>query len=120
VVKAIKSESCKGILTYYDAVYEEGKRFAYLITEDYKSRCFDVEAFKKKMQINSDEVIGNFHDILIGLRKLHRMGVSHMDITPKNIYVVSNHGFNTIKLGGFGLALLTDSDNSLFQQKYFL
>jgi serine/threonine protein kinase len=122
VIKAIKNKNCKGLLTYYDGVYEEKKRFAYIITEDYKGCCKDVEDFKKKFQINSDELIGNFREIVMSLRSLHGMSVSHMDITPKNFYVVGNHRFKVIKLGGFGLALLKDPDNNntLFQQRYFL
>jgi len=76
--------------------------------EDYRYRCEDVEELKNKNEIRQDELIGNFKDIMLSLKELHRMGVSHMNIVPKNFFIVGRSQI-TIKLGGFEYALTPQS-----------
>lgn len=49
-----------------------------------------------------DQIIEDFKNIMIGVKHLHRKGISHMDIVPRNIYLIRENNISTIKLGNFG------------------
>lgn len=104
VINLIKGARFKGFLEYYEAVYRADSNFVYIVSEDYVTNCANIEELRKSNQIRPDELIGNFKDILISLKHLHGMGISHMNIVPENFYIVGRQQI-TIKLGGFEFAL---------------
>lgn len=62
-----------------------------------------------------DQIIEDFKNIMIGVKHLHRKGISHMDIVPRNIYLIRENNISTIKLGNFGCFIRQGKDvNSLF------
>lgn len=53
-----------------------------------------------------------FHDILLGLVKLQRLGIVHRDLKPANIFLKKIEGIYRGKIGDFGLAISnTQPDN---------
>lgn len=82
-------EKTPGFLAIYDAAYGgNNKDFAYIITEDYLCDCRDVNKLRKGLLITPNQIIADFTNILMSLKYFHRKYIAHMDIVPKNIFLL--------------------------------
>lgn len=53
-----------------------------------------------------------FVQIVLGLAKIHSLGIVHRDIKPMNILLAGQNEFSVAKLGDFGSAKELDRDSS--------
>ncbi|GLC77229.1 hypothetical protein PLESTF_001901400 [Pleodorina starrii] len=101
------------IVGLYDAWFEPDVRGdaeqAYLKLE----LCGDSlgGAFKRRMLMKEQDVLDMLRQMASALKRIHELGMVHLDVKPDNIYMAVGHslgsgGGGVYKLGDFGLAVV--------------
>lgn len=85
----------------FDASYDIDP-YAYIITEDYFKTCADVDSLRKDLLITPDQIVEDLKKMMVSMKHRHQQGISHMNITPRNIYLIRENNTSTLKLGNFG------------------
>ena len=69
-----------------------------------------IYAYKNMEKTIKEEIIWNFYlQCLEGLVHIHKMGIIHRDITPRNIFM---DDIGNVKIGDFGVSTFIDEDSA--------
>lgn len=101
--KALAQLNHPHVVTIYQLGYDDGIHY---IAMEYVEGP-DLEEYIKNSPFDLNKRISIFHKILLGARALHRAGIIHSDLKPRNIIVQDE---KKIKIVDFGIAhIMKDS-----------
>ncbi|KAG1333624.1 hypothetical protein G6F63_010184 [Rhizopus arrhizus] len=87
------------IVETLDLVKDEKARWC--VVMEYCSGGDVFNLLHEKSNITSDEAACLFKQLLLGLQRLHHLGIAHRDIKPENLVLTST---GTLKIADFGVA----------------
>ncbi len=90
----------------FDYLVDGGRE--YLIEEFVKGRDLDDVMSNKYFTLDPHLAAHVFHHLAKGLEAVHREGIIHRDIKPKNVMVSSDPGLTEVKITDFGIAKLAE------------
>jgi len=93
----------------YDPSRPESHPKFFLIYDDFHSNLRDLMEYRraKKLLYTEHTIMKILVDMVSAVYSLHRIGIAHRNIRAENVFF--NHTENTFKLGGLGLAVVSES-----------
>ena len=111
-VMFLRRATHNGVIALVDLISDDDK--IYLIEEYVEKSLFDITSERKSfMEFSARPIITR---ILLAVKFLHSIGITHRDIKPQNILCLRD---GTIKIIDFGLAQSTKPSNSRCGSKNF-
>lgn len=104
ILSKIAKNGCRrSILCYHDYFINPNLQTINIITDAFEdsitlTRLIQIYQEQKKL-FNRDEILKIMHNLLSGLRYLHKLGIAHGDIKPENILINKNLETQIIDFG---------------------
>ncbi|KAJ8035610.1 Serine/threonine-protein kinase Nek8 [Holothuria leucospilota] len=96
------------IISYYDSFEEDGTLMIEMEYADGGTLAEYLSSSQGKREIEEQEILGMFQQMVAGIRHIHEHKILHRDLKTANIFLTKD---GIVKIGDFGISKVLSSNN---------